>query len=230
MHYRILACDYDGTLASDGQVDEQTVAALKRVRDSGRQLILVTGRQLDDLLQVFSHIDLFERVVAENGALLYRPASNEEQILGDRPPEEFVTVLRDRGVTPIAVGRVVVATWHPHEATIIETIHNLGLELQVILNKDAVMVLPANVNKASGFMAALNELGIPPDQAVGVGDAENDHAFLDLCGYSVAVANALPAVKKHANLVTSGERGTGVVELIDQLITDDLGIDSRLQL
>lgn len=117
---------------------------------------------------------------------------------------------------------MIVAAWHPHEATIIETIYDLGLELQVIFNKDAVMVLPANVNKASGFMAALSELGISPDRAVGVGDAENDHAFLDLCGCSVAVANALPAVKERADLVTNGERGAGVIELIDQLITCDL--------
>jgi HAD superfamily hydrolase (TIGR01484 family) len=223
MRYLTLACDYDGTLASDGQVDEQTVVALKRVRDSGRQLILVTGRQLDDLLQVFSHINLFERVVAENGALLYRPASGEEQILGDRPPEELVRVLRDRGVDPIAVGRIIVATWHPYETTVVETIRDLGLELQVIFNKGAVMVLPAGVNKASGFMVALNELGVSPDQAVGVGDAENDHAFLNLCGYSIAVANALPAVKQHANFVTNGERGAGVIELIDKLIAGDLG-------
>ncbi len=230
MHYLVLACDYDGTLASDGQVDEQTVAALKRVRDSGRQLILVTGRQLDDLLQVFPHVDLFERVVAENGALLYRPASDEEQTLGDCPPEKFIRVLRDRGVDPIVVGRVIVATWHPHETTVVETIRDLGLELQVIFNKGAVMVLPSSVNKASGFMVALNELGVLPEQAVGVGDAENDHAFLDLCGYSVAVANALPAVKERADLVTTGERGAGVVELIDKLMTCDLcELDSQLQ-
>lgn len=222
MHYLALACDYDGTLASDGQVDQQTVVALKRLRESGRRLILVTGRQLDDLLQVFSHIDLFEWVVAENGALLYRPANREERILGDRPPEKFVQVLRDRGVDPIAIGRVIVATWHPHKVTVAKTICDLGLELKVILNKDAVMVLPTNVNKASGLTAALSELSLSPEQVVGVGDAENDQALLDLCGYSVAVANALPAIKKQADFVTTGERGAGVTELIDKLITDDL--------
>ena len=73
-----------------------------------------------------------------------------------------------------------------------ETIRELGLELQVIFNKGAVMVLPAGVNKATGLAAALESLGLSPHNAVGVGDAENDHAFLALCECAVAVANALP--------------------------------------
>src|SRR4051794_40778 len=108
MRYLALACDYDGTLARDGHVDRETVEALRRVRDSGRTLILVTGRELDDLRMVCPYLDLFERVVAENGALLYRPSTREEVVLGERPPERFVTALRARGVSPISVGRVIV--------------------------------------------------------------------------------------------------------------------------
>jgi len=222
MRYLALACDYDGTLAADSRVDEKTLAALERFLDSGRKLILVTGRQMDELLQVFPRINLFERVVAENGALLYQPASREEKTLGDRPPEEFIKTLRERGVAPLSVGRIIVATWQPYETTVVETIREMGLELQVILNKEAVMVLPSGINKANGLSAALSELGLLPHNTVGVGDAENDLAFLKLCGCAVAVANALPMVKEQADFVTSGSRGAGVTELINQMIASDL--------
>ncbi len=222
MRYLALATDYDGTLASDGRVNEDTLAALERLRNSGRKLILVTGRELDDLLHVFPQIDRFDRVVAENGALLYRPATREEKRLGDRPPQEFIKVLRERGVNPLSVGRVIVATWHPHETTVLEAIRDLGLELQVIFNKDAVMVLPLGVNKASGLSVALSELGLSPHNTVGVGDAENDRALLNLCGCGVAVANALPMLKESADFVTKGDRGAGVIELIDRLVASDL--------
>ncbi|WP_250125190.1 HAD family hydrolase [Chroococcidiopsis sp. CCMEE 29] len=222
MRYLALATDYDGTLAKDGQVDRTTLAALERLRDSGRRLILVTGRQLEDLLQVFPHVNLFDRIVAENGALLYQPARQEEKLLGDRPSEEFIKLLREKGVDPLSVGRVIVATWEPHKTTVVEAIRDLGLELQVIFNKGAVMVLPSGLNKAVGLNAALSELGLSPHNTVGVGDAENDRAFLDLCKCSVAVANALPIVKERADFVTNGNRGAGVTELIDQLITSDL--------
>jgi HAD superfamily hydrolase (TIGR01484 family) len=222
MRYMALACDYDGTLALDGQVNEETVAALERVRDSGRKLLLVTGRELDDLLKVFPHAHLFDRIVAENGALLSVPATGTERPLGERPPEAFVQALRARDVSPISVGRVIVATWHPHENTVLETIRDLGLELQVIFNKGAVMVLPSGVNKATGLSAALEELGLSPHNVVGIGDAENDHAFLSLCECAVAVANALPMLQERADWVTQRDHGGGVIECINQLIASDL--------
>lgn len=222
MRYYALATDYDGTLASEGRVDEATLNALQRLRSSGRRLILVTGRELNDLLQVFPQLDLFERVVAENGALLYRPATKETKLLAKAPPAQFAETLRNRGVSPLSVGEVVVATWTPHEKTVLDVIHELGLELQVIFNKGAVMVLPSGVNKATGFAAALEELGLSPHNAVGIGDAENDHAFLNRCECSVAVANALPALKEQADWVTHGSRGAGVTELIERLLSSDL--------
>lgn len=222
MRFSALACDYDGTLATHGLVDEPTLAALQRLLASGRKLLLVTGRELPDLMSTFARLDLFDRVVAENGALLYRPATREERPLAPPPPDKFVAALRSRGVQPLSVGRVIVATWEPHEKTVLEVIHELGLELQVIFNKGAVMVLPSGANKATGLAAALGELGLVPASAVGVGDAENDHAFLRACGFAVAVANALPALKQTADWVTGGTHGAGVGELIDELIADDL--------
>jgi HAD superfamily hydrolase (TIGR01484 family) len=229
MHYFALACDYDGTLALHGVVSNETLQALKRVRESGRQLILVTGRVMDELQQVFPALDLFDWIVAENGALLYQPATREEKVLGERPPDKFVAALAERKVEPLSVGRVIVATWHPHETTVLETIRDLGLELQVIFNKGAVMVLPSGVNKATGLKAALMELGLSPHNAVGVGDAENDHAFLTLCECAVAVANALPTIKERADLVTERDHGAGVIELIDRLLDSDLKeLEARL--
>jgi HAD superfamily hydrolase (TIGR01484 family) len=222
MRYLALACDYDGTLATDGRVDDATIAALKQFLASGRKLILVTGRELADLQKWFSQFDLFEWVVAENGALLYRPATREEKLLAGPPPEKFVAALRDHGVQPVSVGRAIVATWQPQETTVLKVIHELGLELQVIFNKDAVMVLPAGVNKATGLTAALDEMGLLPHNVVGVGDAENDHAFLALCECSAAVANALPMVKETADFVTRADHGAGVRELIAELLDDDL--------
>src|SRR6202034_918500 len=97
-----------------------------------------------------------------------------------------------------------------------------GLELQIVFNKGAVMVLPPGVNKASGLKAALDDLGLSAHNVVSVGDAENDHAFLQASGYAVAVANALPAIKDEADLVTKEARGAGVVELIELVLKNDV--------
>jgi hydroxymethylpyrimidine pyrophosphatase-like HAD family hydrolase len=222
MRYLALCTDYDGTIAHHGRVDEPTIAALEELRASGRKLVLVTGREIDDLQKVFDRLDLFERVVAENGALIYRPATREERPLGATPPPRFVEELKRRGVGNVSVGRCIVATWEPHEKEVLETIRDLGLELQVIFNKGAVMVLPGGMNKATGLTAALEEMNISVHNTVGVGDAENDHAFLSLCECSAAVSNALPAVKETADIVLTRDHGAGVTELIREMLADDL--------
>jgi hydroxymethylpyrimidine pyrophosphatase-like HAD family hydrolase len=227
MRYLALACDYDGTLAHSGSVSEQTVSALTYLRSSGRKLLLVTGRRLDDMVRIFPRLELFDRVVVENGALLYRPATREEVPLAEAPPEPLVAALQAAGVAPLAVGRTILATWTPHETTVLKTIRELGLEHQVIFNKGAVMVLPSGVNKATGLRAALLELGLSARYVAGIGDAENDHAFLSACECGVAVANALPLLKERADLVTGGDHGAGVVELVTRLVEDDLA-DVRL--
>jgi HAD superfamily hydrolase (TIGR01484 family) len=222
MRYLALASDYDGTLAQDGLVNDFTIRALERLLHSGRRLILVTGRELADLQSIFPRLDLFDRVVAENGAVLYNPATREKRTLAERPPQAFLDQLQARRVSGISIGDVIVATWRPHETEVMQAIRDSGLELQIIFNKEAIMVLPPGINKRTGFCAALAELKLSRHNVVGIGDAENDHAFLETCECSVAVANAIPSLKEKADFVTQAERGAGVAELIDKLIENDL--------
>jgi hydroxymethylpyrimidine pyrophosphatase-like HAD family hydrolase len=147
MYFLALASDYDGTLAHDGMVDDATLAAVRRLQASGRKLILVTGRELPDLQRVFPMLRLCDRVVAENGALLYVPATQEERPLAPPPPEAFVNLLRARNVSPLSVGRSIVATWEPNETVVLEAIREFGPELQIVFNKGAVMVLPSGVKR-----------------------------------------------------------------------------------
>jgi hydroxymethylpyrimidine pyrophosphatase-like HAD family hydrolase len=229
IRYLALATDYDGTLAHHGAVDQETVAALKRLAATGRKLILVTGRQIEDLERVFPEVAIFDRVVAENGPVLYTPSSGAIRLLAQPPPAPFVDALRDRGVEPLFLGHVVVATVQPNDSIVNEVIGEQGLDLQVILNKGSVMVLPSSVDKATGLSAVLEELSISPKNVVGIGDAENDLNFLAMCGLNVAVANALDEVKARADYVTEGHSSVGVRQVIELWLAEDLrSIDERL--
>jgi hypothetical protein len=221
LFFAALATDYDGTMALDGRVGAATVEALQEVKKSGRKLILVTGRDLPDLLRVFPQLELFDLVVVENGALLFDPAKKKETPLAEAPSPGFVARLRELGVTPLAVGRTIVATWEPNETAVLKAIHELGLEWHIIFNKGAVMVLPSNVNKAWGLRRALSILCLSAHNVVGIGDAENDQGFLSACGCAVAVENALASVKAKADFVVA-DHGDGVRELAQLLTKADL--------
>jgi HAD superfamily hydrolase (TIGR01484 family) len=217
-----IASDYDGTIADDGVTAASTIAALGRFKASGRKLIMVTGRPMAELKEVFSALALFDIVVAENGGLLHFPASDSLRLLAPPPSEALVALLREKGVDELAVGDTIVATHTGHHSAVRSALDELGLELKIILNTDALMVLPSGVDKASGLAAALSELSISPASVAGIGDAENDIIFLRSCGYPVAVANALPEVRAIAKLVTAGPRGSGVEELIARILDGDL--------
>lgn len=224
MRFLALATDYDGTLATHGRVDGIVLPALDRLRASGRKLLLVTGRELHDLQNAFPEAALFDRIVAENGALLFRPSSNQEIALCGPPDPRLLAALRGREV-PYSTGRAIVATDDAHHAAVASAIHelNLALDVHIILNKGSLMILPTGVDKKTGLEAALAELQLAPANVVGVGDAENDASLLAACGCAAAVANALPQIKRNAALVTASAHGAGVAELIGQLLDNDLG-------
>ncbi len=222
MRIMAVATDYDGTIARNGTVHPNTIAAIERLIASGRKLIVVTGRTLTDLLVVFPQAALCSRIVAENGAVLYRPDTRDQKLQGTPPPEAFVEALVRRGVTPLDVGASIVATLKPHEVAVLETIRDLGLEHHIVFNRESVMVLPPGVDKGTGLKAALLDLQLSPHNVVGIGDSENDHALLDACEYAVAVGNAVPMLKSIADRVTRGEDGEGAAELMAELIADDL--------
>ena len=170
---------------------------------------MVTGRELTDLFNTFEHPDLFERIVAENGAVLYDPATQGGRINLCRrrrlrsSRRWSVSRCHSRSATP---------SWRPLNRTSIRSLQRSaisGLEWHVIFNKGSVMALPSDVTKATGLAPALAALRSPPDRTVGVGDAENDQAFLRMCGLAVAVDNALPAVKAIADVVTTEATGGG---------------------
>lgn len=221
MRYCAIATGFDDTLATGGRVAPDTVAALERTIESGRKLILVTGRQLPDLKEVFPRLDLFQRVVAENGAVLYRPDSGETKALAAAPRREFVDALRKKGLQSLSIGEIVVATSAVHDKIVLSTIRDLGLELHLIYNKSSLMVLPSSVDKATGLLEALRELNLSEHRTVGIGDAENDRTLLGACECGVAVANAVESLRKAAHLVTCEPNGKGVQELVERVLSDD---------
>jgi hydroxymethylpyrimidine pyrophosphatase-like HAD family hydrolase len=221
VRWRAFATDYDETLAHEGLVAPHIEAALVRLSRSGRRLVLVTGRRLPSILHAFPRIEIFDRVVAENGALLYAPHTGQERLLAPPPPTTLDAMCLARGVT-LFRGTVLLGADSEHEATVRAAIRELGLPLDLIFNKGAMMILPSGVDKASGLAHALAELGVPPADTVGIGDAENDEVLLDLCGCGVAVANALAALRLRADIVTRNAGGDGALEIIESLIGSDL--------
>ena len=210
-YFRTVALDFDGTLADD-RVAPATLAALTEARARGIRVILVTGRIMSELRAAFPEVDEHaDAVVAENGALLVTHGG--VRLLAAPVGRAVSAALTGRGVAHRS-GQVLIAGAAADEPAALEVVRELGLDCQLIRNRGELMILPAGVTKGTGLLEALRELGLSPHNAIGVGDAENDHSLLDACEVGVAVANAVDALRAHADMTLALPDGEGVADLL----------------
>jgi len=210
-YFRAVAVDFDGTLA-EGQVAPDTLAALAEARARGIQVILVTGRIMSELRAVFPDVeDHVDAVVAENGAVVASPAGARQLAAPLR--QAVSAALAARGVAH-RMGEVLIACAAADEPAALEVIREFGLDCRLVRNRAELMILPAGVTKGAGLLAALDDLGLSHHNTIGVGDAENDHSLLSVCEIGVAVANAVEAIRTHADIVLDLPDGQGVADLI----------------
>jgi len=216
-YFRVVAVDFDGTLA-EGAVGDATLAALASARARQLRIVLVTGRILDELREDFPQFDDYvDAVVAENGGVLAVGGGIRRLAapVGSAVSEDLAA----RGVAH-RCGLVLLACAVADERAVSEVIRDHGLDCQLVRNRGELMVLPAGVTKGTGLAAALGVLGLSPHNAIGVGDAENDHSLLDACEVGVAVANAVESLRAHADVVLPQRAGEGVAELLTGPLLD----------
>ncbi len=209
---KAFATDLDGTLTHGEGVAAETVAALEGAREAGIATILVTGRIAEDIDAYFPGLrGAFDAMVTENGAVLDTPESSTALAAGY--DDELETRMRADGID-CRSGHSVLECGAEHATHILDLITELGVDAQLLRNRDRLMVLPAGVSKGSGLLAALHELGLSQHNVLAVGDAENDLSLLEVAEIGVAVANAVPSVKDHADLVLDEPDGLGVLGLL----------------
>ncbi|MHB8418096.1 MAG: HAD hydrolase family protein [Myxococcales bacterium] len=213
-YFRALTCDYDGTLTESGPPSDRVIAALQRVRQRGLRVVLATGRILAELRREFPGPErYFDMIVAENGGVLAR-AGEPDRLLARPVDAGLVAALGRRGIE-VQQGQLLLGLAAKDSAIAAEELARCGTEDLLVRNRDALMVLPSGVSKGAGLFQALGELGVSFHNNVSVGDAENDHSLLSVSELGVAVGNAIPALKQHADVVLEGRAGQGVEALID---------------
>ena len=214
MKFGVLALDYDGTIAFEGILSPEVKAAIVEVRARGIVVIIVTGRILSDLKRVAGNLDFVDAVVAENGAVLSFP-NGQTRLVGHRSPQAFLDALCRRGIQ-FQLGECIIESDAAAAPQILDVIRELELPLVLLFNRSRLMVLPPAISKSTGFHEALNVLRLSAHNAIGVGDAENDHDLLSACEIGVAVSWGSPALQNQADEIVHGNGPPAVAGYIRQ--------------
>lgn len=216
MKLHVIALDYDGTIATEGRLEPEVAAAVAEVRKDGRSVVLVTGRILDDLRCQAGSLRAFDAVVAEEGAVIAFPQSGSSRALGARPPAVLRERLHARGI-PFEAGQCLLECEAVFAPQVLELVRELELPLVIHFNRGRMMILPQAISKATGLREALRSLRLSVHNAIGIGDAENDHELLAACEVGVAVAWGSSALKGAADLVLEGEGPCSVAAYLREI-------------
>ncbi|MCJ8281350.1 MAG: Cof-type HAD-IIB family hydrolase [Rivularia sp. ALOHA_DT_140] len=214
---KMLATDYDDTIATKGRMTDNVEKALLEAKQAGYLISLVTGRGFDDLLRICSQIKLFDLVIVENGSIIYLPSQEKVEFLARNPPIEFIAQLMEHRI-PFYQNTIMATVRRKFVERVNGLIDEFKFPLHIISHKDYGLILPSGINKAKGLEKALLNFDITSNQVIAVGDAENDLDFLDYCGFKVAVGNAEEVVKAKADWIATHERGEGVAEFIREYL------------
>jgi len=217
MYCRVFACDFDGTGATNGHLAPELAAALGAARAQGFTTMLVTGRVHEEVEALCADLSVFDAVVAENGAVVCLPGAQRTIEIGTPFPERLLGELRQHGI-PFHAGAVIVGTWDRHASQVLELIRQLGIDAQLIFNREAMMLLPSGVNKAVGVQRALAELGRSECNLVAFGDAENDLSLFAGAAVAVAARDSVPAVAAAADVRLKEPGGAGVARFIYRVL------------
>ena len=224
MFFKALACDFDGTLAVDDRIGPPVRAALERARRAGLRLVLVTGRTFFELTRVCDCLELFDGVVAENGAVIYYPGSSMIRDQGPPVPGRLLGELERRGIY-YQVGRVIVGTGRADEPAVREALRAAGVSRDLIPNRAALMLLPSGVSKGSGVQQVLRFLELSSHDVLAIGDAENDLALFDACGFSACPGNSIAVVRERVDWVLPGGAGDDVgAAIVGSVLEDRLAV------
>ena len=216
MKLSVLALDYDGTIARGDRLDPAVRDAIADARTRGITVLLVTGRILSELRRVAGDLHFVDGVIAENGAVLHFPDSGHTSLLAPPIPDAFVAELRQRGI-PTTPGQCMVDGAADDAPRVLDAIRALELPLVMLFNRGRVMTLPQGVSKATGLHVALDMLRLSARNAVAVGDAENDHALLELAEVGAAVEWGSETLKAAADVTVAGTGPPAVAEYVRRL-------------
>ncbi len=93
----------------------------------------------------------------------------------------------------------------------------MELPLAITFNRERMMLLLASISKSCGLRELLNILGVSVHNAVGIGDAENDHELLGSCEYGAAVEWGSPLLKAQADTVISEQGPEAFGKYIEEI-------------
>ncbi len=219
MEFKAFVLDIDGTICDyDGLLNLEAAHSIRWLRKLGYEVILASGRGPWDTFYLGVFLGCTKVSVCENGGVLMT-SPTDMKIYSDKTQSliayDLLSKNFDVKVKPVSARLTEVVLLRTFDLKKGQELLDLsGIPVVINDSKFAYHLTKRGVDKSMALAEALRFLSIDPSETIAIGDSETDVPMFDLCGYSVAVANASDFVKSRARHVTKGQIGEGTVEAI----------------
>jgi len=217
MVFKAVAVDVDGTITySDRRIDCRAVAALRSLHIP---VIIATGNVLCVARTVAKLLGTGGNLIAENGGVVecgrvesdtshMKECMDALEILKKHfslerlEPESRITEIGLRRDFDVEKAREILYGNAP---------------VDIVDTGFAIHIKSKKINKGMGLKRMAQMMNLEVQDFVAIGDSPNDIEMIEAAGLGVAVGNAHPELKKVAGMVTKGEYGEGVEEVLREL-------------
>lgn len=255
MDWKIIFFDLDGTLVNkDFILPKEVIQGVQAIRKLGLRVSVATGRSQESAKKFLEILEIEEKSVVHNGAVIVDKNFSYE-VIDTLDPKIVKEIVDFHTVSPLSFKihfpncRIIKSTnkpWqgeglHFKEGEIIEDLRAVNLQdavkivffeqpekisqlkksLQSKINAkflrthlNHIEVLPTNINKARGIKKILENENFGIEQAIGVGDNENDWEMLQQVGMSISTGQEFPDLQKISDYHFVNLSGAGIMKLV----------------
>jgi hydroxymethylpyrimidine pyrophosphatase-like HAD family hydrolase len=241
---RLALLDVDGCITA-GEAAPLDFGLLARLQEHNRRatedptvpgLALCTGRQEPYVELLTQAIDGYLPSIWENGAGLYDPVGYQflvnpaldaaaQDALDEAQNIVSASIVRP-GLARRQPGKMLSISLFPTEESTIaglavtaaEALRPLDAYYWVQTGLSCVEVLPRGIDKGAGARWLLERLGLPPSQALGVGDAPGDALIFVVTGLGATPSNGAESTRASATYVSPLAYGAGLLDILDWCI------------
>jgi HAD superfamily hydrolase (TIGR01484 family) len=142
---------------------------------------------------------------------------DQTELLGFHPGAPMPVVVTREEMNRLQLAKMLFANENHIYAKLVE---QFGGRVKIILTDGGglIQIMNASVSKAAALRNVIERRAITPDQVMVFGDDTNDLELFDMCGYPVAMGNAIDELKDKAWHVTETNNLDGVAIVLERLL------------
>ena len=231
---KLIGIDIDGTLTeNDGRINFEAAVLLRKLQDSGLQVVLATGRSVFETYTLSRFLGFANFGISENGGVIYYKEPTRVKLFGN-----YFDSLRAYDFLSKNIDNIRINQRMPRLTEILlernfdidfanKLLKDNGYNSKILDSGVAYHLSSTNANKGVALKYIIEKMNLKKEEVASIGDSEVDELMFAVSGYSFLVNKNYIIKNRTINentklIVTERQGPMGLIEAIEWLMNNDL--------